>query len=232
MNLSIAVIAKECVPGQVKTRLTPPLTPGQAAALAQVSLSQSLQCVRSLPATRRVLVFDGTPHPRDAAGFDLVAQSPGRLDQRLAAICSEVTGPLLILGMDTPHLSRAPLAALLADWSLPVPSHDSWIGPASDGGFWALALQQPDPDLIEGVKMSTPETGAQQAARITAAGLVLGLLPTLRDVDHFADALAAARECPGTPFARAVERLTRRLPGSQARVSGPVNTPTRAPAIS
>ncbi|WP_258803569.1 TIGR04282 family arsenosugar biosynthesis glycosyltransferase [Pseudarthrobacter sp. NS4] len=230
MNLTIAVIAKECIPGKAKTRLTPPLTPAQAAALAQISLSQTLQLVRSLPGTRRLLVFEGTPHPRDAAGFDVVAQSTGRLDERLATICSQVTGPLLILGMDTPQLSPAPLARLLADWSVPTPRHDAWIGPASDGGFWALALHQPDGALIQGVEMSTRQTGAHQVARIVNAGLAVGLLPMLRDVDHFADAMSAARDCPGTPFARAVDRLALGL--SVPGVSVPANAPTRGSATS
>ncbi len=220
MNFTIAVIAKECIPGKAKTRLTPPLTPAQAAALAQTSLSQTLETVRSFPAARRVLVFDGTPLRRDAAGFEVVAQSAGRLDERLAAICSLVTGPLLILGMDTPQLSLAPLAGLVADWSAPTPRHDAWIGPASDGGFWALGLHRPDGGLVRGVEMSTPRTGAQQLARLASAGLAVGMLPTLTDVDHFADALAAARDCSGTPFARAVDRLALGLP--TARVPGSV----------
>ncbi|WP_026556576.1 TIGR04282 family arsenosugar biosynthesis glycosyltransferase [Arthrobacter sp. 35W] len=207
MNLTIAVIAKECLPGRAKTRLTPPLTPAQAADLAQTSLSQTLGTVRSLPAARRLLVFDGVPHSRDAAGFEVVAQSAGGLDERLAAICPLVDGPLLILGMDTPQLSPGLLAPLLADWSSPGPRHGAWLGPASDGGFWALALHSPDGRLVRGVEMSTPRTGGDQFLRLSAAGLSVGLLPILTDVDHFADALAAARECTGTPFARAVDAL-------------------------
>lgn len=220
MNLTIAVIAKECIPGKAKTRLTPPLTPAQAAALAQTSLSQTLETVRSFPAARRLLVFDGTPHRRDAAGFEVVAQSGGRLDERLAAICSLVDGPLLILGMDTPQLSHTLLAWLVADWSAPTPRHDAWIGPATDGGFWALGLHRPDGGLVRGVEMSTPQTGAQQLARLASAGLAVGMLPTLTDVDHFADAVAAARDCSGTPFARAVDRLGLGLPA--AGVPAPV----------
>ena len=53
-DFSIAVIAKECVPGKVKTRLCPPLTPKQAAELAQTSLSQTLRAVRQVPASRRL----------------------------------------------------------------------------------------------------------------------------------------------------------------------------------
>lgn len=209
MNLTIAVIAKECGPGMVKTRLTPPLTPEQAAALAQTSLSQTLDTVRSLPAARRLLVFDGTPLHGDAAGFEVFTQGTGGLDERLAAICSLTTGPLLILGMDTPQLCRDQLAPLLADWGAPAPVvlRHAWLGPASDGGFWALGLYRPDGGLLRGVEMSTPQTGAHQLDRLARAGLDVGLLPVLTDVDHFADALAAAQRCSGTPFACAVERL-------------------------
>lgn len=226
MNLTIAVIAKECVPGRAKTRLTPPLTPVQAAALAQTSLSQTLETVRSLPAARRLLVFDGTPDSADAAGFDVAAQSAGGLDERLAAICTLVAGPLLVLGMDTPQLSHELLAGLLADWSAPVPRYGAWLGPASDGGFWALGLHRPDAGLIRGVEMSTPRTGAHQLARLASAGLAVGLLPMLTDMDHFADALAVAGECTGTPFSRAVDRLATGLPAATV----PATAPTRGMA--
>lgn len=230
MTLTIAVIAKECIPGKAKTRLTPPLTPAQAAALAQTSLSQTLETVRSFPAARRLLVFDGAPHRRDAAGFDVVAQGGGRLDERLAVICSLVTGPLLILGMDTPQFSLAPLARLVADWSAPTPRHDAWIGPATDGGFWALGLHRPYGSLVRGIEMSTPQTGAHQLARLAGAGLAVGLLPTLTDVDHFADALAAARACSGTPFARAVDRLALGLPTAKVPVPVPTGAANRGAA--
>lgn len=234
MNLTIAVIAKECSPGKVKTRLTPPLTPEQAAALAQTSLSQTLETVRSLPAARRLLVFDGRPGEGDAAGFEVVAQGAGGLDERLAAICSLTAGPLLILGMDTPQLCRDQLAPLLSDWAAPapVPRRSAWLGPASDGGFWALGLYRPDGGLLRGVEMSTPDTGAQQLDRLAGSGLDVGLLPVLRDVDYFADAVAAARECGGTPFALAVDRLSMGLPVSGMPVEVPYpDAPTSRGAL-
>ncbi|GAA3314827.1 TIGR04282 family arsenosugar biosynthesis glycosyltransferase [Arthrobacter ramosus] len=223
MNVTIAVIAKECIPGRVKTRLTPPLTPEQAAALAQTSLSQTLETVRSVPAARRLLVFDGTPQHGDAAGFEVFTQGTGGLNERLAAICSLAAGPLLILGMDTPQLRRDQLAPLLADWATPAPvaRRRAWLGPASDGGFWALGLYRPDGGLLRGVEMSTPQTGAHQLARLAGAGLDVGLLPVLTDVDYFADALAAAQHCSGTPFARAVESLATGLPAAGMPVEVP-----------
>jgi glycosyltransferase A (GT-A) superfamily protein (DUF2064 family) len=91
MDLTVAVIAKECVPGRVKTRLSPPLAPQTAAALAQLSLSRTLDSVRNLSARDRLLVMDGTPTARNAAGFTVLPQASGGLDERLAAICDAVS---------------------------------------------------------------------------------------------------------------------------------------------
>ena len=226
MNLTVAVIAKECLPGRAKTRLSPPLSSEVAAVLAQISLSQTLETVRTVPAARRMLVFEGTPRGADAAGFDVVPQCGGGLDERLAAICALVSGPLLIVGMDSPQLAVADLAPLLQDWSGAEPGCGAWLGPAVDGGFWALGLHRPDGRLISGVPMSTSHTAADQRGRLEQAGLAVGLLAAMTDVDHFEDAVDAAKSCPGTPFARAVQDLAREL-----RAGMPSPTVLAAPTV-
>ncbi|WP_226759557.1 DUF2064 domain-containing protein [Arthrobacter sp. SO3] len=211
IDLTVAVIAKECLPGRVKTRMSPPLSPEGAAALAQLSLSRTLETVRLLPARNRVLVMDGTPKAADAEGFTVVPQATGGLDERLAAICDGATGPLLIIGMDTPQFSADHVGPLLHDWSTDAPGHDAWIGPATDGGFWALALHRPDGALIRGVPMSSDTTGARQLARLLARGLNVGTLAELADMDHFSDALNIASVLPGTDFAHAVQDAAQRM---------------------
>ncbi|AJT40561.1 TIGR04282 family arsenosugar biosynthesis glycosyltransferase [Psychromicrobium lacuslunae] len=206
-ELTIAVMAKECLPGRVKTRLSPPLTAAQAARLAQLSLSQTLALVRRFAPRQQLLVFDGTPEPADAAGFRLLQQVPGSLDVRLAAICAAVPGPLLILGMDTPQLQLSEFNQLLEDWADPRPQFDGWLGLAADGGFWALALANPQPEHLLGVPMSTERTGTDQYQRLLDAGLSVGMLPRLRDVDYFDDARQAARQCAGSAFAEFVFEL-------------------------
>lgn len=215
LDLTVAVIAKECLPGRVKTRLSPPLSPEVAAALAQLSLSRTLDTVRLLPARTRALVMDGTPKASDAEGFTVVPQATGGLDERLAAICDAATGPLLIIGMDTPQFSADHVAPLLQDWSTGASGLDAWIGPANDGGFWALALRRPDGALIRGVPMSTETTGAQQLARLLARGLSVGTLAELADMDHFSDALEIASAIPGTEFAHAVRDAAQEMQDSQ-----------------
>ncbi|MEV5511788.1 DUF2064 domain-containing protein [Streptomyces flaveolus] len=194
MATTLLVIAKEPRPGRVKTRLTPPFTPAQAAALAEAALADTLRAVAATPARRRVLVLDGVPGPWLPAGFDVVPQCAGGLDERLADAFAGCAGPALLVGMDTPQVTPE---LLTVDFS----GCDAYFGPAEDGGFWALGLARPDPGLLRGVPMSTPVTGAVQRERLVTAGLRVRDLPPLRDVDTAADARAVAALAPHGRFA-------------------------------
>ncbi|MER7177701.1 TIGR04282 family arsenosugar biosynthesis glycosyltransferase, partial [Streptomyces mesophilus] len=193
---TLLVIAKSPVPGRVKTRLTPPCTPTEAAALAEAALADTLHAVLAAPAERRVLVLDGASGPWLPGGFEVVPQCAGGLDARLAAAFDRCTGPTLLIGMDTPQVTPELLAH--AEELSP---HDALLGPAEDGGFWALGLGRPDGALIRGVPMSTPATGAVQRERLHMAGLRVRILPTLRDVDTAADAESVAATAPHSRFA-------------------------------
>ncbi|WP_262060672.1 DUF2064 domain-containing protein [Streptomyces sp. STR69] len=198
--ITLLVIAKEPRPGRVKTRLTPPFTPEEAAALAEASLVDTLHVLLATPARRRVLVLDGAPGPWLPPGFDVVAQCGGGLDERLAAAFAGCAGPALLIGMDTPQVTPALLTVDFAGC-------DAYFGPAEDGGFWALGLADPDPALLRGVPMSTPTTGTVQRARLTAAGLRVRDLPPLRDVDTAHDAELVAAQAPEGRFAKELARL-------------------------
>jgi glycosyltransferase A (GT-A) superfamily protein (DUF2064 family) len=197
---TLLVIAKQPVPGRVKTRLVPPCTHEQAASLAEAALTDTLLTVLMVPARRRVLVLEGRPGPWLPPGFDVVAQCGGPLDERLAGAFAAVRGPALLIGMDTPQVTPG---LLTMDWQVA----DAVFGPAADGGFWALGLRVPDPALLRGVPMSTTSTGAIQRARLVAAGLRVADLPQLRDVDTAADAVAVARQAPRSRFAARAREL-------------------------
>jgi glycosyltransferase A (GT-A) superfamily protein (DUF2064 family) len=95
----------------------------------------------------------------------------------------------------TPALLRDALATLAA------PGVDAVLGPAADGGYWAIGLRWPDPRVFAGVPMSSDTTGRAQRARLRALGLVTAELPRLRDVDTIADARVVAAAWPRTRFA-------------------------------
>ncbi|MGV9774946.1 TIGR04282 family arsenosugar biosynthesis glycosyltransferase [Streptosporangium sp. NPDC003464] len=208
----VVVIAKEPVPGQVKTRLTPPFTPEEAAALAAAALADTLGAVAAAPVDHRVIALRGGTGPWLPPGFTVVPQRGAGLDERLAAAFDDAHRacplPVVLIGMDTPQVSSLLLATAVAGLA----TCDAVFGPATDGGFWLLGLRRPDPALLLGVPMSRPTTGAVQLRRLRAAGLSVGMLPPLRDVDTAEDALAVAAEAPSSRFAAALAGLGAGVP--------------------
>jgi uncharacterized protein len=199
------VIAKEPVPGRVKTRLTPPFTPAEAALLAEAALADTLAAVAAAPVSRHVLALDGAPGDWLPAGFDVIPQRGGGLDERLAAAFADTHAtlplPMVLVGMDTPQVTPR----LLADAAVSLVSGeaDAVFGPATDGGFWLLGLRRPDWSLLAGVPMSRPDTGRQQLDRLSSAGLRVAMAPELTDVDTFREAELIAGTVPCRRFAAA-----------------------------
>lgn len=213
--VALLVVAKAPVAGYAKTRLTPPLTPVQAARLAAAALLDTLDAVAACPVAHRVVAFTGDPAAAELGGelaaklteFEVFAQRGAGFAVRLANAHADTarTGlPVLQIGMDTPQVSSRVLtesARALASGS------DALLGPATDGGWWGLGL--PDPRaarLLAQVPMSTAHTGDHTRAVLRANGYRVAALPAFTDVDHYADALRVAADCSGR-FAAEVAAL-------------------------
>ncbi len=203
---NIIVLAKAPHPGFTKTRLCPPCTPTQAADLAAAALADTLDAALLADCERRVLVFDQGQSPiapRDSpwwrSGFEVIAQGPGGLAQRLAQAFHDVGGPAFLVAMDTPQVTPALLGAGLDALS----THDASFGPAYDGGYWGIGLAEVGPDVFAGVPMSQAHTGAAQLARLIDLGLSVATLACLRDVDMADDVRAVATLAPHGLFAAA-----------------------------
>ena len=196
---TVLVLAKEPVPGRVKTRLQPEFSPAEAASLAACATADTLAALRGSRAARKVLVWDGNPHPWNLE-FESAPQVRGSLNDRLEAAfrtaLGKESGSALLVGMDTPQVT----ATLLdMDWE----GADAVLGLSEDGGFWAIGLRSGDPGpVFAGIPMSTGRTGAAQLARLDALGLSVRLLPPLRDVDLPADAEHVAGRYPWLSFSR------------------------------
>jgi uncharacterized protein len=202
MSAALLVLAKAPRAGHSKTRLCPPCTPRQAAALARAALADTLEAVLATAAPRRVLVLDGPAGDWLPPGFEVLPQRGDGLDQRLAHAFADAGGPALLIGMDTPQVTSGDLGHALA--LLAGPETDAVLGPARDGGYWAIGLRAADPRAFLGVPMSTARTCRAQRARLRRLRLRVGELPPLRDVDRIADARAVAALAPTGRFARAL----------------------------
>jgi rSAM/selenodomain-associated transferase 1 len=209
LPVTVIVIAKLPVPGQVKTRLTPPFSPQEAALLARAALTDTLETVAATPVARRVLALS-SPEPKVTpswlpAGFEVIPQRDGGLDERLAGAFTDAYAdgmPMVLIGMDTPQVTPG----LLIDAATPLAcgEADAVLGPAADGGFWLLGLRAPNWSLLRGVPMSRADTGQAQLARLQSAGLRVALMPQLTDVDYARDAMRVAAGIPESRFATAL----------------------------
>jgi glycosyltransferase A (GT-A) superfamily protein (DUF2064 family) len=204
-SIQVLVIAKAPSPGRVKTRLCPPCSPEQAAAVAAAALADTLDTLTATPAVRRTLVIDGQYKP--PTGWHLVGQRGRGLADRLVHAFVDTALPgaaTFLVGMDTPQLS--PELIIAAQTALGAPGVDAVFGLAADGGWWGLGLRNPaDAEVLHPVPVSTPHTGRDSLAALRRRGLAVTQLPILRDVDTAADALTVAAESPATSrFATAV----------------------------
>ena len=126
---TLIVIAKAPVPGRVKTRLSPPFSAAESAALAEAALADTLHSVLAAASGQRILALDGTPGGWLPPGFAVIPQVQGGLDIRIAAAFAAAAhharGPALLIGMDTPQVGRKLLRPC---WQ----GADALIGLASD----------------------------------------------------------------------------------------------------
>lgn len=206
-DVSLIVIAKAPLPGLAKTRLIPALGEAGAAAIAEACLSDTLHAVAEAPAARRVLVLEGEPGAwLPDAGFEILPQREGGLAARLAGAFEDSgAAPAVLVGMDTPQLTAGLLTASIE--ALCAEGVDAVIGPASDGGYWAIGLRSGDPEVFAAVPMSEDETGGRQRDRLDELGLARVELEQLRDIDTIDDAEAVSAVNPWTRCAATLRRL-------------------------
>ncbi len=202
-NVAVVVMAKAPQPGQVKTRLVPPLSAGGAAVLAARLARRTLTTAVAAglgPVTLSCAPDTSHDFFRMCArrhGVALVDQGDGDLGarmQRALATALERHRRVLLLGTDVPsiepHDLRTAAAALGA-------GADLVIGPAIDGGYWLIGARRIDASLFDGVAWSTPGVLAATRGRIATLGWNAVEIATHADVDTPSD-LEGLRATPAT----------------------------------
>jgi rSAM/selenodomain-associated transferase 1 len=207
----VVIMAKAPVPGQVKTRLCPPLTPDQAAAVAEAALLDSIAAVEASSARSAVVALEGPRGTWLSPRTLVLTQRDGPFGRRLAGAIDDAWAgsarPVLVIGMDTPQLRGADLDAAARPLLRGDGPVQAVLGPAEDGGYWCIGVRRPIPGLFDGVPMSTAHTCRDQRARLAELEVTYQLLPEQRDVDEIDDALAVAGLVPGSHFARCLRAV-------------------------
>ncbi len=202
---AVAIMAKAPQAGEVKTRLSPPLSRADAAELYRRFLLDKIEQVAKLKAASLAIAY--TPatarafFEEMAPGFVLVEQRGAGLGDRLAHCLGELLSrghqAAMAIDSDTPTLPVGFLQQAVD--LLTRPGVDVVLGPTRDGGYYLIGLRAMHRELFEAMAWSTSAVLAETIRRATAKGLQVGCLPTWYDIDtpEDLDRLRAELAAPG-----------------------------------
>jgi hypothetical protein len=189
---AIAVMAKQPEPGKVKTRLCPPLTPGQAADLYEVFFLDTVSLISGIEHTDVFIAYD----PETAQDFFSLILSPtvkcipqgaGDLGNRLSGVSSIMFShgykKVIMLASDTPHLPQDYIRMAFRQ----LDDTDVILGPCDDGGYYLIGLRFPAPVVFEGIPWSTSRVLDLTIERAREAGMTCELVPSCYDIDTWQD---------------------------------------------
>ncbi len=193
---ALAVMAKAPRPGKVKTRLCPPLTGEEAAALNICFLRDTTQNIAAMAEEGNAAgLISYTPVGDEAAfegllptKFALVPQRGDGFGERLYLAAADILacgfGAVCLIDSDSPTV---PVEALrTAVEQLAKPGDRVVLGGSDDGGYYLIGLKQAHKAPFEGITWSTASVYAETVRQIRDAGLELVELPTWYDVDDAA----------------------------------------------
>lgn len=223
----LLIFAKYPAPGDVMTRLCPPLTPDAAAAVQRACIRLLCErAFRSWPVRPKLVISpdDSEDAFRDFVGLyiPILPQGDGHLGERLARATKTAfdggAESLLIIGSDSPTLPER----LIRDAQTALTNSDAVIGPCDDGGFYLLGLNAAHDDLFLNIDWSSDKVAEQTTARVKACGMSIARLEPWFDIDRPEDLERAAKDIRDSGQFDAFELL---------RILDEVLTPAKTPKM-
>jgi rSAM/selenodomain-associated transferase 1 len=201
---ALAVMTKAPRAGSVKTRLTPPLTPEEAAALNICFLRDTTTALAAIVTegrARGIAVY--TPLGAEASyngilpqNFDLVPQRGEAFGERLISASEDLLRlgfeSLCLIDSDSPTVPPAAFAQAVE--ILSQPGDAVVLGPSDDGGYYLIGLKKLHRALFSGITWSTEHVLEETIARARHLNLNVHFLPTWYDVDDRATLARLCRE--------------------------------------
>jgi len=196
---ALGLMAKAPLEGEVKTRLVPPLTAREAAALNICFLRDMAANINSIEAASGVVVYTPAGSESAFAGilperFSFLAQRGAHLGERLCNATDDLLrqgfGSVCLINSDSPTLPRSILIRALE--SLATEGDRVVLGAAEDGGYYLIGLKHAHRNLFNEIAWSTSDVLARTRQRAAEIDLPVELLPPWYDVD---DAGTLTRLC-------------------------------------
>jgi rSAM/selenodomain-associated transferase 1 len=204
VTIAIAIMAKAPRVGEVKTRLVPPLSAADAAALGAAFIQDVAGNILAAAQAAPIVAYVAhAPAGSDAVFRSLLPSAVQLLPSRragLGASLFDAAEDLLAAGhegvclvnADSPNLPTGILVE--AARALQRPGDRLVLGPAEDGGYYLIGIKRPHRRLFEGIDWSTERVFRQTLDRAAELALETVALPPWYDVDDAAslDRLSSA----------------------------------------
>lgn len=187
---ALTVMAKAPRAGRVKTRLSPPLTLDQTAALNICFLRDTTENLASVALTAGLISYTPVGDEALFAGllpetFALVPQRGDGFGERLLFAAQDILalgyGSVCLIDSDSPTVPAVAYAQAVQ--ALAAPGDRVVLGPSHDGGYYLIGLKQPHPEPFDRITWSTSTVLAETRGRCLEAGLEVVDLPLWYDVD-------------------------------------------------
>jgi rSAM/selenodomain-associated transferase 1 len=190
---ALILFTRDPLPGLCKTRLTPGLTSGQAAALHQAFLLDLIQNFRDHPRFDflvYLLAEDSGPSEFwKHQGVDIRMQRGRDLGERMQHAFRDCLNlhyqKAVLIGSDIPTLA----AGRITDAFDRLETADVVIGPTHDGGYYLIGLSRADQNLFSGIPWGTAGVYELTLARIRKESLNAEILAMEYDIDDYEDLL-------------------------------------------
>ena len=179
--------------GHAKTRLVPPLSAEDAAALSACFIRDAAENIAAAAQQAAIEGYIAFAPPDAEAEFRpllapgtrlLPSRRPGlgaSLFDAAADLLGTGYGSVCLINSDSPTL---PTSILVAAAEALAPAGDRLVlGPAEDGGYYLIGLKQAHHRLFEDIAWSTPQVLVQTEERSREIGLAITMLPSWYDVD-------------------------------------------------
>lgn len=226
---ALIIFAKAPEPGQVKTRLSPPLTSDQAARLHEAFTLDVVRAAQSLTrVTQWLSCAPSTTHPffrRLSHRFRLrlLTQTGETLGERMASAMRQTldTGAtrVVLIGTDIPTLP----GTIIRDAFRLLRRADVVLGPACDGGYYLVGVSRRVPPIFDEIPWGRSTVLEATLAHVNRLGLRCRLLPFWYDVDALpslrllAAHLVALRHVMGATKDTTRGKMTGSLPPATAQ---------------
>jgi rSAM/selenodomain-associated transferase 1 len=190
----LVVMARQPVPGAVKTRLARHVGADAACALYRAFLTDIAAGLGGGPwrLAWAVTPADADLRPIVGPGSDCFPQRGADLGARMASCFDDLFGGgaarVVMLGADVPHLGASAVAAAFAA----LDTADVVLTPTRDGGY-CLIGQRTAHDLFGGIEMGTDRVFAETMERVAALGLRASIRPETFDIDEWEDVVELRR---------------------------------------